>query len=60
MFMACNTIGTQVCSELQFDLSRTRVDTATFKTFSGSLYLGLFLTDVALMSNLRRTNVELE
>ena len=57
--MACNTSGAQVCTELQLDWSRTRVEIATFKTFSGGLFLGLFLTNVELMSNQRRTNVEL-
>ena len=43
--------GAQVCTELQVDWSRTRVDTATFKTISGGLFFGLFLTNVELTSN---------
>ena len=38
---ACTTSGTQVCTEPQFDWSRTRVATATLKTFSAGL-LGRF------------------
>ena len=44
IFMACNTSGTQVCTELHFDWSRARVETATFKIFSRGLFLGFFLT----------------
>ena len=29
LLMACTANGTQVCTELQFDWSRTRVETAT-------------------------------
>ena len=32
----------EVCTQVQFDWSRTRVETAAFKTFSGGLFLGFF------------------
>ena len=43
--------GAQVCTALQFDWSRTRVGTATLKTFSAGLFLVFCWTSVELMSN---------
>ena len=56
--MACTTSGAQVCIELQFDWSWTRVAAATCETFFGRALLRAFCgLNVALLSRSCRTRV---